>query len=80
MLTLKKKSSLLPIRTKALYVVIAPQPLMDCAICFKAFEDQIQDEPNPYVHCIQRPRLTEVILLMCLKIFFFFLHFILFAA
>ncbi|CAI5672868.1 unnamed protein product [Oreochromis niloticus] len=35
------------------------RPLMDCAICFKAFEDQIKDEPNPYVHCIQRPRLTE---------------------
>ncbi|XP_003439301.1 uncharacterized protein LOC100692318 [Oreochromis niloticus] len=35
------------------------RPLMDCAICFKAFEDRIKDEPNPYVHCIQRPRLTE---------------------
>ncbi|KAJ0059706.1 hypothetical protein NL108_011195, partial [Boleophthalmus pectinirostris] len=35
------------------------RPLMDCAVCYKTASDQIEPEPNPYVHCIQRPRLTE---------------------
>ncbi|XP_053198703.1 uncharacterized protein zgc:195173 [Scomber japonicus] len=34
------------------------RPLMDCAVCYKAVGDHIQDQPNPYVHCIQKPRLT----------------------
>lgn len=38
---------------------IAPQPLMDCVICYKAIANQIEGIPEPYVHCIQRQRLTE---------------------
>uniref|UniRef100_A0A3Q3S142 Retinoic acid receptor responder protein 2 n=1 Tax=Mastacembelus armatus TaxID=205130 RepID=A0A3Q3S142_9TELE len=35
------------------------RPLMDCAICYKMAAGQIETSPKPYVHCIQRPRLTE---------------------
>ncbi|CAJ1082558.1 uncharacterized protein LOC115570440 [Xyrichtys novacula] len=35
------------------------RPLMDCAVCYKTSEDQIEPNPKPYVHCIQKPRLTE---------------------
>ncbi|XP_077364596.1 uncharacterized protein LOC144009016 [Festucalex cinctus] len=35
------------------------RPLMDCAVCYKTQEDQIRPDPTPYVHCIQRPRLTQ---------------------
>uniref|UniRef100_A0A3Q0T6U8 Retinoic acid receptor responder protein 2 n=1 Tax=Amphilophus citrinellus TaxID=61819 RepID=A0A3Q0T6U8_AMPCI len=35
------------------------KPLMDCAVCYKSAGDQIEAEPKPYVHCIQKPRLTE---------------------
>uniref|UniRef100_A0A669CPF3 Uncharacterized LOC100692589 n=1 Tax=Oreochromis niloticus TaxID=8128 RepID=A0A669CPF3_ORENI len=42
----------------ALYVFIAPQPL-DCVICYKAIADQIEDKPEPHIHCIQGQRLTE---------------------
>ncbi|XP_030254901.1 uncharacterized protein LOC115570440 [Sparus aurata] len=35
------------------------RPLMDCAVCYKAAEDQIEPSPKPYVHCIQKPRLTQ---------------------
>ncbi|XP_076744816.1 uncharacterized protein LOC143420519 [Maylandia zebra] len=38
---------------------IAPQLLMDCVICYKAIANQIKGKPEPYVHCIQRQRLTE---------------------
>lgn len=40
------------------------QPLMDCAVCYKALGDHIEAVPNPYVHCIQKPRLTGVLLLL----------------
>ncbi|KAK7881697.1 hypothetical protein WMY93_030106 [Mugilogobius chulae] len=36
------------------------RPLMDCAVCYKTSMDQIEQEPKPYVHCIQKPRLTEL--------------------
>uniref|UniRef100_UPI0037E8F4FB uncharacterized protein n=1 Tax=Semicossyphus pulcher TaxID=241346 RepID=UPI0037E8F4FB len=35
------------------------RPLMDCAVCYKTAADQIESSPKPYVHCIQKPRLTE---------------------
>lgn len=44
--------------------LIPLQPLMDCAVCYKTVNDQIDSPPKPYVHCIQKPRLTEVLLFM----------------
>ncbi|KAK5898094.1 hypothetical protein CgunFtcFv8_015541 [Champsocephalus gunnari] len=35
------------------------RPLMDCAVCYKTAADQIETSPKPYVHCIQKPRLTK---------------------
>ncbi|XP_039982319.1 uncharacterized protein zgc:195173 [Xiphias gladius] len=35
------------------------RPLMDCAVCYKTAADEIEASPKPYVHCIQKPRLTE---------------------
>lgn len=35
------------------------RPLMDCAVCYKTLNDEIEANPKPYIHCIQRPRLTE---------------------
>uniref|UniRef100_A0A8C2ZJE2 Retinoic acid receptor responder protein 2 n=1 Tax=Cyclopterus lumpus TaxID=8103 RepID=A0A8C2ZJE2_CYCLU len=35
------------------------RPLIDCAICYKTAADQIESTPMPYVHCMQKPRLTE---------------------
>ncbi|KAK9527588.1 hypothetical protein VZT92_014136 [Zoarces viviparus] len=35
------------------------RPLIDCAVCYKTAADQIESFPKPYVHCIQKPRLTE---------------------
>uniref|UniRef100_A0A4W6FAE8 Retinoic acid receptor responder protein 2 n=1 Tax=Lates calcarifer TaxID=8187 RepID=A0A4W6FAE8_LATCA len=60
----------------ALYMFsIPPQPLMDCAVCYKTAADQIEADPKPYVHCIQRPRLTEVLLLtICPICLLWFLH------
>ncbi|KAE8279738.1 hypothetical protein D5F01_LYC21867 [Larimichthys crocea] len=33
--------------------------LMDCAVCYKTANDLMIMDPKPYVHCIQKPRLTE---------------------
>ncbi|KAG7526517.1 hypothetical protein JOB18_041264 [Solea senegalensis] len=35
------------------------RPLMDCAVCYKAFRGEIQDEPKPYVDCVHKPSLTQ---------------------
>uniref|UniRef100_A0A3Q2D8T0 Retinoic acid receptor responder protein 2 n=1 Tax=Cyprinodon variegatus TaxID=28743 RepID=A0A3Q2D8T0_CYPVA len=35
------------------------RPLMDCAVCYKVYSGNIEAEPSPYVHCIQKPRLTQ---------------------
>uniref|UniRef100_A0A7N6BBF0 Retinoic acid receptor responder protein 2 n=1 Tax=Anabas testudineus TaxID=64144 RepID=A0A7N6BBF0_ANATE len=35
------------------------RPLIDCAVCYKTFRGEIEQEPKPYVHCIHRPALTE---------------------
>uniref|UniRef100_A0A3Q1GIK7 Retinoic acid receptor responder protein 2 n=1 Tax=Acanthochromis polyacanthus TaxID=80966 RepID=A0A3Q1GIK7_9TELE len=35
------------------------RPLMDCVVCYRTVEDVMETHPKPYVHCIQRPRLTE---------------------
>ena len=40
--------------------LLCSQPLMDCAVCYKTANDQIEPKPLPYVHCIQKPRLTKV--------------------
>ncbi|KAJ3611196.1 hypothetical protein NHX12_021213 [Muraenolepis orangiensis] len=36
------------------------RPLMDCAVCYKMFEDRMEADPKPYIHCMQKPRLTTV--------------------
>ncbi|KAI3354862.1 hypothetical protein L3Q82_004657 [Scortum barcoo] len=35
------------------------RPLIDCAVCYKTFRGQIEQEPKPYVHCVHRPALTQ---------------------
>ncbi|XP_042366717.1 uncharacterized protein si:ch1073-406l10.2 [Plectropomus leopardus] len=35
------------------------RPLIDCAICYKMFGGEIEQEPKPYVHCVHKPALTE---------------------
>ncbi|KAL7373640.1 hypothetical protein ABVT39_011302 [Epinephelus coioides] len=35
------------------------RPLLDCAVCYKTFRGDIEQEPKPYVHCIHKPTLTE---------------------
>uniref|UniRef100_A0A3P8X046 Retinoic acid receptor responder protein 2 n=1 Tax=Cynoglossus semilaevis TaxID=244447 RepID=A0A3P8X046_CYNSE len=35
------------------------RPLIDCAVCYKAFNGEIEPEPKPYVHCVHRPALTQ---------------------
>ncbi|KAK2812890.1 hypothetical protein Q5P01_000937 [Channa striata] len=35
------------------------RPLIDCAVCYKTLEGEIEQEPKPYVHCIHRPALTQ---------------------
>ncbi|XP_044031826.1 uncharacterized protein LOC122866350 [Siniperca chuatsi] len=35
------------------------RPLMDCVVCYKTADDRIESSPKPYVHCIQKPRLTK---------------------
>lgn len=34
------------------------KPLMDCAVCYKTVNEQMESSPKPYVHCIQKPRFT----------------------
>ncbi|CAB1447377.1 unnamed protein product [Pleuronectes platessa] len=35
------------------------RPLVDCAVCYKTFRGEVEQEPKPYVHCIHKPALTE---------------------
>ncbi|KAB5533168.1 hypothetical protein PHYPO_G00128710 [Pangasianodon hypophthalmus] len=35
------------------------RPVIDCAICYKMFDGEIQMEPKPYIHCIHKPMLTK---------------------
>ncbi|MED6276534.1 hypothetical protein CHARACLAT_003949 [Characodon lateralis] len=35
------------------------RPLIDCVTCYKTFIGEIEEHPNPYVHCVHRPALTE---------------------
>uniref|UniRef100_A0A673CU82 Retinoic acid receptor responder protein 2 n=1 Tax=Sphaeramia orbicularis TaxID=375764 RepID=A0A673CU82_9TELE len=35
------------------------RPLIDCAVCYKTFGGQIEQDPKPYVHCVHKPSLTE---------------------
>lgn len=45
------------------------RPLMDCAVCYKMASGQMEAEPEPYVHCIQKPRLTQEMKTKRLNIF-----------
>ncbi|XP_067290500.1 uncharacterized protein zgc:195173 [Pseudorasbora parva] len=38
------------------------RPLIDCGICYKTYDGEIQSEPKPYVHCIHKPQLTQDLL------------------
>lgn len=40
---------------------------MDCAVCYKTEDSVMVTNPRPYVHCIQKPRLTMVLLLLLYK-------------
>ncbi|GAA6215135.1 uncharacterized protein LOC122867082 [Lates japonicus] len=35
------------------------RPLIDCAVCYKTFQGEIEPDPKPHVHCIHKPALTE---------------------
>uniref|UniRef100_A0A8C2ZJK5 Retinoic acid receptor responder protein 2 n=1 Tax=Cyclopterus lumpus TaxID=8103 RepID=A0A8C2ZJK5_CYCLU len=35
------------------------RPLIDCAVCYKTFGGEMEQEPKPYVHCVHKPALTE---------------------
>ncbi|XP_011487347.1 uncharacterized protein LOC101165676 [Oryzias latipes] len=35
------------------------RPLIDCLVCYKTFEGEIENPPTPYLHCIHKPKLTE---------------------
>lgn len=37
-----------------------PQPLIDCMACYKTFNNVIQENPKPYIHCVHKPALTKV--------------------
>uniref|UniRef100_A0A1A8C6K5 Retinoic acid receptor responder protein 2 n=1 Tax=Nothobranchius kadleci TaxID=1051664 RepID=A0A1A8C6K5_NOTKA len=34
------------------------RPPIDCTVCYKTYRGEIEPEPKPYVHCIQKPALT----------------------
>ncbi|CAL8401477.1 unnamed protein product [Gadus morhua 'NCC'] len=36
------------------------RPLIDCAVCYKTYNGVVEATPKPYIHCIHRPALTEV--------------------
>ncbi|XP_043082698.1 uncharacterized protein zgc:195173 [Puntigrus tetrazona] len=38
------------------------RPLIDCGICYKIHDGEIQRDPLPYVHCIHKPQLTQDLL------------------
>ncbi|KAF6720567.1 hypothetical protein FQA47_009081 [Oryzias melastigma] len=38
------------------------RPLIDCSVCYKTFQGEIENPPIPYVHCIHRPKLTEEVI------------------
>uniref|UniRef100_A0A3P9KDZ0 Retinoic acid receptor responder protein 2 n=1 Tax=Oryzias latipes TaxID=8090 RepID=A0A3P9KDZ0_ORYLA len=35
------------------------RPLMDCLICYKTISGRMDSNPRPYVHCMQKPRITQ---------------------
>uniref|UniRef100_A0A1A8RF30 Retinoic acid receptor responder protein 2 n=1 Tax=Nothobranchius rachovii TaxID=451742 RepID=A0A1A8RF30_9TELE len=35
------------------------RPPIDCTVCYKTHRGEIEPEPKPYVHCIQKPALTK---------------------
>lgn len=45
----------------ALRLPLCVQPLIDCAVCYKTLRDQIEPDPRPYVHCVHKTALTQVL-------------------
>ncbi|KAK2814948.1 hypothetical protein Q7C36_023214 [Tachysurus vachellii] len=35
------------------------RPVIDCAVCYKTLEGEIQMEPKTYIHCVHKPMLTK---------------------
>ncbi|KAE8279740.1 hypothetical protein D5F01_LYC21869 [Larimichthys crocea] len=35
------------------------RPLIDCAVCYKTFREEIEQDPKPYIHCIHKTSLTQ---------------------
>uniref|UniRef100_A0A3Q3BCS8 Retinoic acid receptor responder protein 2 n=1 Tax=Kryptolebias marmoratus TaxID=37003 RepID=A0A3Q3BCS8_KRYMA len=33
--------------------------LIDCMVCYKTYRGEIEQEPEPFTHCIHKPALTE---------------------
>ncbi|XP_061821271.1 uncharacterized protein [Nerophis lumbriciformis] len=33
-------------------------PMIDCAICYKTFQGEIEQEPKPYLNCLHKPAVT----------------------
>ncbi|XP_077592625.1 uncharacterized protein LOC144209931 [Stigmatopora nigra] len=33
-------------------------PMIDCAICYKTFQGEIEAEPKPYLNCLRKPSVT----------------------
>ncbi|XP_055038903.2 uncharacterized protein [Misgurnus anguillicaudatus] len=36
------------------------RPLIDCAVCYKTYAGEIEPKPVPYVSCVHKPALTDV--------------------
>uniref|UniRef100_A0A8P4GBT2 Retinoic acid receptor responder protein 2 n=1 Tax=Dicentrarchus labrax TaxID=13489 RepID=A0A8P4GBT2_DICLA len=35
------------------------RPLIDCAVCYKTFQGEIEQEPKPYINCVHKTVITE---------------------
>ncbi|KAF7691735.1 hypothetical protein HF521_010702 [Silurus meridionalis] len=35
------------------------RPVIDCTVCYKMFDGEIQMEPKPYIHCVHKPALSK---------------------
>lgn len=43
-----------------LFSPVSFQPMIDCAICYKTFQGDIEAEPKPYLNCLRKPSVTPV--------------------
>uniref|UniRef100_A0A3Q3DHQ9 Si:ch1073-406l10.2 n=1 Tax=Hippocampus comes TaxID=109280 RepID=A0A3Q3DHQ9_HIPCM len=41
-----------------LFSPVSFQPMIDCAICYKTFQGDIEAEPKPYLNCLRKPSVT----------------------